>query len=294
MNSQHPPDGPGYSHGYGFNIVWGESGDGTRPEEVLRAVLERVQFLQNQLPCEENLQIIRLLNEAMDWEEQRNQRRAEQGVQGTLNPHVSSDDPTEDMGVFVGEAQEAHPEPNPELEVTEHPHPLDIAMPTQDSRFIPQAVLEGIAKQGIPYRLWVSTKYSDGQVAAARNHTRKLALQGTAPYILMTDNDLIFGEGDFEAMITWMEEHPDFGAIAISKHGDPDPSNPNSVVESDHVDAGPVLFRRTVYEQFEYSNEGGTCECAAMCKNLRENMNQRIGFLTGRTVKHIQNTRLSQ
>ena len=360
INSSHPQGAPGFSYGPGSTIVWDESGgNGARPETILRMVIERVEFLQSQLPCKENEEILNHLRTAVLWEEVRTRRREEQGVSGTGMAHQSEDGaaplnpksdtemnpdlpfeaaptPEEQAAAAEAELEQApddeaipmpeikfpegvepppqteaqHPEApppepqpapqpqqpatDPNLEVTEHPHPLDIAMPVQDGRFIPQAVLNSFEKQGIPYRLWVSTVYSNGQVANARNSVREFSLKGTAPYILMTDNDLVFRKGDFEAMVLWLERHPDFGAIAISKHGDPDPHNPGSVTEPTHVDAGPVMFRRSVYRDFAYSNKGGTCECTAMCRMLREEMGQRIGFLTGRTVQHIRNTRLDR
>lgn len=338
IHSSHPTDAPGFSHSPGASIIWSEQGDGARPETILRMVLERVEHLQNQLPCEENEQVIQHLHEALHWEQVRNESRAAQGVQGTPEPHVSEipkfeelpadEQPPPESAPPPPEPQQseppppppeqAHQPPNPDLEVTEeHTHPLDIAMPNQDGRFIPQAVLRGIEAQGIPYRLWVSTTFSNGEYAAARNHVKDFALQGNSPYILMTDNDLIFPPGAFQAMIMWLEQNPDFGMIAISKHGDPAPGNPNSVVEPGHIDAGPCMFRRDVYEKFTYSNKGGLCECGAMTNTLREDLTRdehgqvlripediprdsvspdkigvRCGFLTGWEVQHMRNTRL--
>lgn len=340
-----------HAHGRGYSIIWGENDAGARPEDVLRAVLLRVKHLQNgDLKCAENSEIIDALEHALDYEELRTKRRVEQGVKGTAVNHRSDDytlsmqgttlkarlavDDTPAVGSFVQLAEDdsepplppANPEPTPppihheppvhqeppdELSVDEHPHPLDIAFPLQEKRFIPQAVVASIDRQGIPYRLWTSTTYSNGEFALARNNVKDMALKGTSPYILMTDNDLVFGDGDFEAMISFLEAHQDFGAIAISKHGDPDPSQAQEVVEPGHVDAGPVMFRRTTLtepylyqdpehpdaepteERFTYDNKHGLCECGAMTKRITEEMGLRIGFLTGRAVKHIGNTMLS-
>lgn len=299
VTSQHPVNNPGFSHSPGATIVWDEmGGTGARPETVLRMVLDRVKHLQSLLPCEENIRIIESLQQALHWEQVRNEARAAQGVQGTLNPHISATETSETPEESTPQQPTAdvhyvHQPPNPELEVREHPHPLDIAIPTQDGRFIPQSVIASIENQGIPYRLWISTKYSNGEYAMARNHTKDLALQGTSPYILMTDNDIVFPNGAFEAMITWLEENPDFGMVAISKHGDPDPGKTEGVIESFHIDAGPCMFRRSVYEKFTYTNKGQRCECGAMSIALREEHNVRIGFLRGWTVQHMQNTRLT-
>lgn len=288
FTSQHSADSPGFARSDGATIIWDEMNGGARPETILQMVVERVQFLQSQLPCEENDHILASLTQALHWEEVRNQRRASQGVQGTLQPHAPQDETPNEA-----DANPNHPPPNPELVADEHPNPLDIAMPLQDGRYLPQPVLASIEAQGIPYRLWTSTQFSNGEYAAARNHVKTLALQGNAPYILMTDNDLVFPPGAFEAMVMWLEEHSDFGAIALSKHGNPDETSTNQAVEPAHVDAGPVMFRREVLQQFQYSNEGGVCECQAMCNTLRDSLGVRIGFLTGWNVQHIHNTRLS-
>ena len=93
------------------------------------------------------------------------------------------------------------------------------------------------------------------------------------------------------AMVNWLEEHPDFGAIALSKHGSPDATQPNGVLEPPHVDAGPVMFRREVFQNLTYQNRG-SCECSAMTEDVRA-QGYRIGFLTSWHVQHQANTRLS-
>lgn len=192
-----------------------------------------------------------------------------------------------------GQLHEEHVvEPSPsELSVEEHPHPLDIAMPCEDGRYLPQAVLAGFEAQGIPYRLWMSTTYSNRDFFGARNHVREFALKGTSPYILMTDNDLVYPPGTWERMITWLENHRDFGAIGISKHGVPDPNAVGVVQEPEHIDGGTVLFRRDVLEQVTYDRKWGTCECAAMVKSVHE-LGYRFGRFADMTLHHIVNTRL--
>ena len=203
-------------------------------------------------------------------------------------PWVDVPDPeTEEQ---VHEDHVAEPPP-PELSVEEHPHPLDIAMPCEDGRYIPQAVLAGFEAQGIPYRLWMSTTYSNRDFFGARNHVREFALKGTSPYILMTDNDLVYPPGTWERMITWLENHRDFGAIGISKHGVPDPNAVGVVQEPAHVDGGTVLFRRDVLEQVTYDRKYGTCECGAMVQAVHD-LGYRFGRFADMTLHHIVNTRL--
>lgn len=74
-----------------IDIIWEdiEAGkSGARPEIVLEVVLEQVQHLNELLPCKENEHVIRHIAEAISWEQVRRKRRAAQGVQGTLTPHV--------------------------------------------------------------------------------------------------------------------------------------------------------------------------------------------------------------
>jgi len=185
-----------------------------------------------------------------------------------------------------------HEEPPPQSAVEEHPCPLDIAMPCQDGRYLPQAVLASFERQGIPYRLWMSTTYSNGDFFGARNHVKAMALKGSSPYILMTDNDLVYPDGAFERMIMWLEHHQDFGGIGISKHGIPDPSAVGVVHEPEHVDGGTIMFRRDVLARLDYDNKYGSCECQAMCRAVREVLGLRIGRFADMELKHIINTRL--
>ena len=309
MNSYHPQGLPGYAHGYGYSITWGESGDGARPEEVLRAVLERIQFLQNMLPCDENLEIIKHLNQAMDWEETRNRRRKEQGVHGIDAPHISTEAQHGEHPAPPAHEETAHVvhQPKPaELALEEHPCPLAVAMPCQENRYIPEPVMRSMIEQEIPFRLWVSTTYSNNETAAMRQNVADMALQSNSPYILTADNDLAFPPGCWQAMLEFMEANPDFAMIGVSKHGDPDSSRPGMAVESPHVDAAPCCFRREVLVHAKYSNAQG-CECASMVHTLRHmhretfepiesdndlHMGWKCGFLAGWSVKHFHNTRL--
>ena len=200
------------------------------------------------------------------------------------------DVPQPEMDEQVHEEHVHEPLP-PEVAVEEHPHPLDIAMPCEDGRYLPQAVLAGFEAQGIPYRLWMSTTFSNRDFFGARNHVREFALKGTSPYILMTDNDLVYPPGAWERMITWLESHEDFGAIGISKHGVPDASQVGVVQEPCHIDGGTVMFRREVLEQVTYDRKWGTCECQSMCHAVRE-LGYRMGRFADMTLLHIVNTRL--
>ena len=70
-------------------IDWDESSKGgIRPEYVIQACLNRVKYLDELLPCYENARIKWHLELALLWEEKRNKRRKDQGVQGKMEPHI--------------------------------------------------------------------------------------------------------------------------------------------------------------------------------------------------------------
>lgn len=56
---------------------------GTTNEEVLRMLIDRLQFLQAKMPCRENAIVITKLEESLMWLEKRTSERKERGVEGT-------------------------------------------------------------------------------------------------------------------------------------------------------------------------------------------------------------------
>lgn len=59
--------------------------DGTTNEEVLRVMIDRMNFLQAKTPCRENAIVITKLEECLMWLEKRTADRIERGVEGTTN-----------------------------------------------------------------------------------------------------------------------------------------------------------------------------------------------------------------
>lgn len=57
--------------------------NGTTNEEVLRALIDRLQFLQAKATCRENALAITKLEEALMWLERRTADRKARGVEGT-------------------------------------------------------------------------------------------------------------------------------------------------------------------------------------------------------------------
>lgn len=56
--------------------------DGTTNEEVLRVLIDRMQFLQAKFPCRENAIVITKLEESLMWLEKRTADRKSRGVEG--------------------------------------------------------------------------------------------------------------------------------------------------------------------------------------------------------------------
>jgi hypothetical protein len=57
--------------------------DGTTNEDVLRVLIDRMQFLQNKFPCRENALVITKLEESLMWLEKRTADRQARNVEGT-------------------------------------------------------------------------------------------------------------------------------------------------------------------------------------------------------------------
>ncbi len=59
--------------------------NGTTNEEVIKALVDRLRFLQKRLASRENAIVITKLEEALMWLEKRTADRKERGVEGTNN-----------------------------------------------------------------------------------------------------------------------------------------------------------------------------------------------------------------
>jgi hypothetical protein len=61
--------------------------DGTTNEEVLNVLINRIEYLNNKLPCRENRSALDRLKSALGWLNQRTRNREEQGVENSPLPH---------------------------------------------------------------------------------------------------------------------------------------------------------------------------------------------------------------
>ena len=164
---------------------------------------------------------------------------------------------------------------------------LDVLMVCSPDRYIPQLVMDYLLIQKIPMRFFISNVKGDG-AASARNFVKEMwqANPNKSKYALMTDNDLLMPESSVQAMINFMNDNSDFGAIALHRN-----ETPNRTIEPNHINAGPVLFRSDIYDKITYHNNDG-CECQGQCNDIR-NLDYRIGYLGGYQYQHLENTRRS-
>ena len=56
--------------------------NGTTNEELLKVLINRMNYLQNKFPCRENAIVITKLEESLMWLEQRTKKRIKQNVEG--------------------------------------------------------------------------------------------------------------------------------------------------------------------------------------------------------------------
>lgn len=87
-------DGQKVSTGTGLRIVWQEGPfqnspagpNGSMPEQPVRALLHRIEDLDQTLPCPQNRQIIQHLNAVLGLMDERTRDRNARGVLGTVRP----------------------------------------------------------------------------------------------------------------------------------------------------------------------------------------------------------------
>ena len=166
---------------------------------------------------------------------------------------------------------------------------LDILIVCSPDRYFPQLVMDHLLIQNIPIRLFFSNVKGDG-AASARNFAKEMWQNSLnkSHYVLMSDNDIIFPDGSLQAMINFLDQHQDFGAISLNRNDAPQiPETEAS--EPTHINAGPVLFRSEVFEQIQYHNNDG-CECQGMSNDVRR-LGYRIGYLGSWKYDHIDQTR---
>ena len=71
----------------------GEAGNinGIQNEELIELLIMRLQALDLRMPCDENREAIRALEQAADWLAIRTSKRMTQGIEGTERPHSSGE-----------------------------------------------------------------------------------------------------------------------------------------------------------------------------------------------------------
>ncbi len=165
-------------------------------------------------------------------------------------------------------------------------------MPIEEGRNIPGEVIAGLAAQTAPTRLWVSTSVGDRRLADARNHVKQY---GTSGYVLMLDNDVAMPPGSLAAMGAFLDDHADYGAIALCKHSRLEFATDADWLSAHHVDMSCVLFRREAlarvtfldrHNQERLGRKSRGCECVNCCEDIRA-MGLKIGFLPNVYADHL-------
>jgi len=170
---------------------------------------------------------------------------------------------------------------------------VDILMHVLNGDHLPPAVIEGLARQHVPYRLWVARTSSECP-ADARNHMKRY---GDADLVLMLDGDMVLPEGGLRRMVDFLDERPDFGAVGLCEHRDRRFYRVEEWLNAHHVDMSCVLFRRGTLDRITFADRhnasrvgrerlAGACDCANACHDIRA-LGQRIGFVPEVYVDHL-------
>lgn len=153
-------------------------------------------------------------------------------------------------------------------------------MPQKDGHIVSCMVLKGLTMQTIPvdimtisrpqvdmicesqtYPGWVS-------IAQCRNILREKALQLSDTFFLMINNDIVLkASDDIEAMVSFLCENQDHGAVAIdSSMAESIPDEIGSV----HVSTSCMLIRREVLSKIEFMCRDGRCDCISLKDDMRK------------------------
>ena len=164
---------------------------------------------------------------------------------------------------------------------------LDVGIVCSPERFIPQLTIDHLLIQKISMRFFMSNCIGTG-AANARNFVKEMwkDCPQKSEYFLMTDNDILMPKGSVQDMINFLNNNKDFGAIALHRN-----EVPTEVIEPSHINAGPVLFRSSIFEQITYHNNDG-CECQGQSNDVRK-LGSRIGYLPNYQYDHIDRTKRS-
>lgn len=174
-----------------------------------------------------------------------------------------------------------------EMDMVTNSSILDILIPCEEGRYINSQTIRSIENQGYDFRLWVSTKHSDGDHEKARNQVKDY---GVSEFVLFLDNDLELPPNGIRAMVHFLmkPENSHVACIVLHRIELGDETIYSEYDETAdypaHVGMSCNLWRREVLEQMTFTKRG-SCECKAMCEDLRANGYQ-IGILRGLTCTH--------
>ncbi len=102
-------------------------------------------------------------------------------------------------------------------------------------------------------------------IARARNAGKRL---GTAPYVMLLDDDVVLGPRCVAALVEDLRRRPEFGALGADCAGEMRFGSRDWDCPS-HVGMASVLFRRSALDAIAFRWERDKCECRCCCDDLR-------------------------
>ena len=166
---------------------------------------------------------------------------------------------------------------------------LDVLMPCEEGRYINPETFRSLDIQGYDWRLFVSTKYSDGNHEDARNQVKGY---GLSRYVLFLDNDLELQPNSLKAMMHFLQQPENRKVACITlRRIEYQEEWTNQQYDGladypSHVGMSCNLWRREVLNAMTFTKRG-SCECNAMCEDLRA-AGYEIGVLRGMYCLHLK------
>jgi hypothetical protein len=116
-------------------------------------------------------------------------------------------------------------------------------------------------------------------IARARNLAR---LQGESPWVLFLDDDVELDPDCLRALVTWLMQRRDYGAVAANYLG-----LGGRLENTPHVAMAATLFRRHIVRRIRFRWKPGRCECQCCCDDLRA-MGLGITYLLAAKARHLE------
>ena len=117
----------------------------------------------------------------------------------------------------------------------------------------------------------------DKEINRNKNRICKIACAQDDKYFVMSDLDMFY-EGGLKSAVAYMDEHEDYGAVALFPHDREEQER-----EGLHISSQFILIRTAAVKDFQAPIEGA-CWCHRLCEYLRST-GWKVRYM-GRKVKH--------